>query len=434
MRDRLETTLLAAERRPLLPLLAILLVGLLGRAVLLPISGFDLDLVQHYHWGLCGVENGVFGVYNCWPEVTHPPVSPTLLSVGMGALQALGVDTTTFEGNAPVVFILKLPNLLFEIGIISLAYFIAWRKYGVRWAIVVAAALNFNPGLVIDTSWWGQNDASYSFFMLIVAYLLIEKRPRWMWLAYALAWLAKFQSIMFLPVLVVFTLRRHGWRALLEGVTLYALVFAAGFVPFLLGSGEDALNPFVGTVGLFPYITVSTYNMWFWVSGSSLTAVLDSTPFIGGITYFQAGFFLLVVGEAILCLRVWLLPERNDEFLVLVAANLSFLMLPTQMQSRYIYPGLVFLALAMVRDWRLVALYAGFSLVFLRNIFDVIQLSIGLLYYPARLLRIITPTQDAIAMTVFYVLLMALFLQPLWQVRHEFWRRVDPRVKASDLV
>lgn len=430
MIDRLNTLFEAAERRPWLPLLLILLIGLAGRALLLPISGFDLDLSQHYYWGLCGVENGLFGVYNCWPEVTHPPVSPTLLTVGMGLLSAIGADVSYFDDNPAVAFILKLPNLLFEIGIVVLVYAITLRRWGVRWATGITAALNFNLGWVVITSWWGQNDASYSFFMLLAAYMLVQKRPRWLWVAYGLAWLAKFQSIMFLPALVVFTLRRHGLRALIEGLILYALVFAAGLIPFLVGSGEMALNPFVGTVGLFPYITTGAYNLWFLVSGSSPTALPDSLPFAFGLTYFQAGLLALTVGEALLCLRIWMLPERDDEWLVLVAANMTFVMLSTQTAGRYLYPGLIFLALAMVRNWRLVAFYIALSLTYTYNALSIVQLEIGLLYYPFKLM-FWNPTQNVLLALGLYIALMIGYLRPLWAVRAEFWQRLLPFRETS---
>ncbi|MAS37058.1 MAG: hypothetical protein CL610_23865 [Anaerolineaceae bacterium] len=419
-----------AERYPLRALVVILLVGMLPRLWMLPISGFSLDLEQHFHWGLCGVEQGVFGVYNCWPEVTHPPISPTMLTLSMGLLQATGGDVITFDGNAAASFMLKLPNLIFEIALICLVFVIVWKRYGAAWAMLVTALLHWNLGWMIVTSWWGQNDATYTTFMLITGYLLTRKRPRWMWLAYALAWLAKFQSIMFLPVLVVFTLRRHGLRALIEGLLIYAAAFAAGVLPFLLGSGKMALNPFVGTVNLFPYITNGAFNMWFWVSGSSHLVLLDSLPFAAGLTYFQAGLIALSVGEAILCLRVWLLPERDDEFLVLAAANLSFFMLPTQIQLRYLYPGLVFLALAMVRDWRLIALYIGLSITFMYNVFDIVDLSIGLLYYPSKLMPW-SPTINALAVTGLYAAFMALFLRPLWAVRHEWRQRLLPQTATG---
>lgn len=426
MNSRLQTLYHHISQRPVLPLLLILLLGLLPRAWMLPTSGFSLDLEQHYHWGLCGVENNLFGVYHCWPEVTHPPVSPTLLTSAMHLLQAAGGDTSSFEDNAAVVFMLKLPNLLFEIALVCLVYYLVLERFGVGWAMLAAALLNWNLGWMVVTSWWGQNDATYTFFMVLTATLLVRRRPRWMWLVYGLSWLAKFQSIMFFPVLVVFTLRRHGLRALLEGLLIYSVTFAAGVLPFIAGSGEMALIPFLGTPNLFPYITNGAFNMWFWVSGSSHLVILDSQPFTAGLTYFQAGLIALTIGEAALCLRVWMLPERDDEFLVLAAANLMFFMLPTQIQIRYLYPGLVFLALAMARQWKLVALYVGLSITFTYNVLSIVWRGIGLLYYPFKLM-IWTPTHNALAVTAMFVLFVVIFLRPLWAVRHEFWQRIDPR-------
>src|SRR5262249_8520489 len=157
----------------------------------------------------------------------------------------------------------KLPNLIFEIGIVCLLFYIVYKKWGVLWAAVVTALLNFNLGWIVVTAWWGQNDPSYSFFMVLVAYLLTQNRARWMWIAYALAWLAKFQSIMFFPVLLVLAYRRFGLRSTLEGLALSAFIVVAGVVPFVLGSGPAALRPFIGTVNLFPYITNGAYNLWF---------------------------------------------------------------------------------------------------------------------------------------------------------------------------
>jgi hypothetical protein len=427
MNPRLQAVLNAAERRPLIPLLLILLVGFVPRAVMLPTSGFELDLVQHYEWGMCGLENGLFGVYVCGIQVTHPPISPTLLTGAMGLLRALGFDISYFEGNAAVYTLLKLPNLLFETASVCLIYLMALKRFGIGWAIAAAAAVNFNPGLATVTSYWGQNDASYAFFMVVVAWLLVENRPRWMWLAYGLAWLAKFQSIMFLPVLVVFSFRRWGWRTTLIGLALWVGVIVAGVLPFYLGgSGDLAINPYFGTADLFPYIATGTYNFWYWISGSSPIALLDSASFIGGLSYFWAGMLLLTVGTALLCLRVWLLPERADEFLVLAAAGFSFFMLPTRIQGRYLYPALLLLALAMIRDWRLILLYVGLSITYAYNIFNETYLSIGLLYYPYKLMFWNT-THNAIAVTVLYLIFMGIFLQPLWAARAEVRQRLAVR-------
>ena len=69
-------------------------------------------------------------------------------------------------------------------------------------------------------------------------------------------------------------------------------------------------------------------------------------------------------------------------------------------------------ALAMLRDWRLVALYVGFSLVFTYNVFDIVWLGIGLLYYPFQLM-FWNEAITAVAITIFYGVIMGLFLKPL---------------------
>jgi hypothetical protein len=120
---------------------------------------------------------------------------------------------------------------------------------------------------------------------------------------------------------------------------------------------------------------------------------------------------LLAFGTAVLCLRAWVLGDRGDDTLLFAAANFSFFMLPTQIQVRYLYPGLMFLALAMIRDRWLIVLYVVASLAFTHNVFATVWLGIGLLYYPAKLL-FWKPVHDALAMTAVYALLMVLFLQP----------------------
>ena len=410
-------------QRPLLVFLIIFAIGLLPRLIMLPTSGFSLDLSQHYDWANCASAYGTFGVYRCATAVTHPPLSPTMLGISLGLLRALGGDTTFFDNNAAVVIALKLPNLIFETGLIALFFHIAYRKAGVWWAAAVTAALYWNPGWSVVTDWWGQNDATYSFFMLLTVYLLTRKRPRWMWIAYACAWIAKFQSIMFLPVLAVISLRRFGWRATITGGVISALIVGVVVLPFYLGSGVSALRPFGGTINLFPYITNGAHNFWFWVTGASPTVLLDSLHIFDGVTYYQAGLALLTLGTALLCLRTWLLGKRGDDYLLFAVANFTFYMLPTQIQARYLYPGLMFLALAMIRDRWLIGLYVVASLAFTHNVFATVWLGIGMLYYPSKLL-FWKPVHDGLAMTAVYIVLMARFFLPLRR------RRAQPASEA----
>ncbi|MBN1963241.1 MAG: DUF2029 domain-containing protein [Anaerolineae bacterium] len=423
MMRQLSTRLAAAfARRPILPLLVVLLLGLVVRVPLLPGPGFSPDLMQHQQWSMCAMEQGWFGMYTCDAAVmTHPPLSVSLVVGSVSAMVTLGGPLQPFDPNLALMIALKLPSLLFELALVALVYWITLRRAGWQWAVGVAALLNFTLGLVEVTAWWGQTDAIYTFFLVLALYLLEQEKPRWAWLIYALAWLAKFQSVVFLPLLFVLTWRRHGWRALLEGGAVFVLVLVLVLAPFVAGSGVRALHPYGGPIDMFPYITNGAYNLWFWLTGSSPTVLLDSPVLVAGLSYFQVGLLLLGLGTALICLRAWLLPERDDLFFLAAAMNMVFFMLPTQIQVRYLYPGLVCLVLALAGHWWRVALYGGIAIAFTYNVHDVVWLGNGLIYYPDRLM-FWEPVHDALAMTVFAVVLIGAALRPLWAVRSE-WRQ-----------
>ncbi|MEO8391988.1 MAG: hypothetical protein ABI700_03260 [Chloroflexota bacterium] len=400
------------ERRPIAAFLIILLIGLIARLIMLPGDGFLIDQQQYYEWAACANNNGVFGLYRCAATPNYPPLIPALLGLSLSLYRVFGDVSIPLQNNPALLAMLKLPGLLFEVALISLFFYIAYKKAGVWWASFVIAALYWNPGFATVTAWWGQTDAIYSFFLLLTAYLLVQRRPRLLWFVFGLAILTKFQSIEFLPILGILSLRRFGWKTTAVGCTLFVLTFALGELPFFLGSGALARAPFSNSVNLFPYISNGAHNFWFWVSGSSPTVLLDNLKVVGGISYFQAGVVLLVVGTAIICLRAWVLNDRADVYLLFAAANFTFYMLPTQIQVRYLYPGVMFLALAMIRDRRLIVLYIVTALAFTHNVFAAVWLGIGLLFYPSKLL-FWKPVHDALAMTAVYITLMAIFMRPL---------------------
>jgi hypothetical protein len=356
-----------------------------------------------------------------------------MLGAAVRVVAALGGDLGTFEGNGLMIAMLKAPNLLFELAVVLLVYAIV-RRAGAVWAVLAAGAVYLNPGLLVVTAWWGQNDATYTVFIVLTAWLLAGPRPRWLpaWIAYGLAWLAKFQSIVFFPVMAVSSWRRFGAARTVFGGVVGALLVAGTVLPFVAASGQRALIPFVGTVNLFPYITNGAYNGWFWLTGASPVVLRDNLPLVAGLTYQQVGLGLLAVGTLLVCVRAWLALAPDDEsgaladpFLTFAAANLTFYMLATQVQARYLYPGLVCLAVvaALRRDWRIGAVYFGLSLAFTHNVFDIVWLGTGLLYYPS-LVFFWPPALTAMLTTALYIAFIVGYLRPLWarRVRAAFAR------------
>ena len=80
------------------------------------------------------------------------------------------------------------------------------------------------------------------------------------------------------------------------------------------------------------------------------------------------GIGLLGIATALLLLRVWFAPERRDDYLLWAVACFSFFILPTQIHERYLYPAMVFLALALIKDWRALVVYGVVAVAFTANV------------------------------------------------------------------
>lgn len=345
--------------------------------------------------------------------MNHPLINVTYYGLAITVVRALGGDVSYFDGNSIVVFALKFDLLFFELGIAALIWLIVRRLSGKVWALVSVAIYYLTPGVFVVSAWWGQNDATYTFFIVFAVWMLAQKRYRWAWVLYALAWLCKFQSVMFLPVFGVYSLSRGKWRSTFEGGILFSMVILGGLLPFLINSGVSALNPYITSVNLFPYITTNAHNLWFWVSGSSPTALLDSLPLWGSISYAQAGAVLLIVGTGALILRTVQVEEKNDVYLLFATANLIFYFFPTQIGVRYMYPGVVLLLITAVVNRRYLIILIGFLITFTYNMLNSVWLGVGILYYPSKLM-IWTPTQNALLATGLFVVYMVWFMRPVF--------------------
>jgi hypothetical protein len=413
-----------AERRPVVPLLVILLVSIGLRIPQLPLIGHGADLKHHQVESEYIIKHGLFNMYDCPCDINHPPIGVALFAGSVWVLDILGGDVVTFDGNDMLMVAMKVTALAFEIALMCLVYYIVWRRAGVFWASLTTALLGIMPAFVTIIALWGQTDSIFVFFLVLTIFLIQREKPGWAWAVYGLAWLSKFQAVMILPLLTALTWRRYGWRTLGRSLLAWGLVLGGGMLPFVLSSGDKALFPFTGgAFDWFPHITNEAYNLWFWISGAEPgTRDSDRALFVAGLDYHQTGLLLLTLATVLICLRVVLLPERDDEFLVAAAAGLAFFNLPTQVHSRYLYSGLVFLAIFMARNWKLTALFVILALAFSQNLYKSLWLGSELVYYPS-FLFVWDAIHSAIVTTLVSALLFGYMLLPLWEERHQLAHR-----------
>jgi Gpi18-like mannosyltransferase len=361
-----------------LPLVAILALAVWVRWPMLRDTGYSTtDLVTFESWTRAAVEKGLFRVYaDVEPApVDHPPIGVALLSLAANIYAMTGGSLA--DDNPGFRTALKVPLVVFDLLLIVAGYAIAQREMRgkIAWATAVGAALAFTPGLIADSVWWGQTDGMFSLFVVLTIYALHRRMNIATWIFYALTLLVKFQAVALLPLLVVLVWRRFGWRALAQGIAISLIVVAAVLAPFLAVSGESALRSYRESVGRYPYISIDAHNFWYWSLAfrynlRDFGQPTDTALHVGPLPVRTVGFILFAASAGLIALRAWLLPEREDEFLLAAGLQAAFFMFSTQMHERYLYPAVVLMALAMIGSRWLWLLWAGFAMTVSQNILD----------------------------------------------------------------
>jgi hypothetical protein len=229
----------------------------------------------------------------------------------------------------------------------------------------------------VTSAFWGQID---SFLCLLCALVLLNmnlRRPRAAWLLFTLALLTKFQAVVLLPLLLVLTLRRHGWRTVGQGVALCGVVFVCVVLPFVFGSGlQNALRPFFQAVDLYPTTTVNAFNLWHVVNPSVWGSrppllfqdISDSVPIVASLTPKMLGLLLLGLYTILVCIVVWKQAGKPREFIWGAAMSFGFFMLPTEIHERYLQIAVVLTLFAVVQDSRMLVVTLGLLFTYSYNV------------------------------------------------------------------
>jgi len=382
------------EKRPMpirrlpdvLPLLVIIAVAILVRLALAgPGVVFDNDLPQFVDWNDHARDEGLLRVY-ATSLANHPPLPLTLIYL-----------TSQLYPREAASVAVRLAAILIESTLVGGVYMLVRHRAGRAAALVTAAALALHPVLLMDSVWFGQNDALMTLFIVGCAVALDDGRIRLAWALFGFALLSKFQSLAILPVLIAASvppLTSSHWRELFggqtwlrlsRGVLVGGVVFAFGLLPFLLGSGRDVSRAYFGSVGRFPGKTVNAWNFWYWTTagrGNLLNDLpfdvkRDDLPLDGlPLTAKQAGLLLLVAFDGVVALRL-LVSRKRAIPLAMAVICIGFFMLPTQIHERYLYPAVVLLSVALfprrrIVDWRALILFVGFSLTLALNLYGVL--------------------------------------------------------------
>jgi predicted membrane-bound dolichyl-phosphate-mannose-protein mannosyltransferase len=406
-------------------LLGVILIGgfvlrLFIAGVLLPLSGFAIDIGDFTAWGQRMASVGPGGFYQAGYFSDYPPGYLYVLWL----LGEIGSLLAPLVGQNATAGLVKVPGILADVAVAYLLFVICRRWAGDLLAgaggfaarirpetlgLIAASVYLLNPGTIFNASVWGQIDSVGALILLGTVYLLARGWTEAAAVTATLAMLVKFQFAFIIPIVAVVGIKRHllgrssdplhaarrdaprilyslaaALATLLVvtfpfGVTLYTPL-AGGDPNGLLGFLPEAdpvrslVGKFVEAAGTYTGLSINAFNMWRnpWSGlGDTLTWGDDTTLAVAGLTWQQVGVLLFA---AVALVALWQVARRDDLRGVLVAALLlaiAFFVLPTRVHERYLFPALALAAPLVVRGWSWTALYAALSASFLANIYWV---------------------------------------------------------------
>lgn len=352
--------------------------------------GYHGDLNNQISWGKLITERGTVNFYegNEWPysAPNQPPL--TILLLGLMSLLwnvinviswSLNNTLTIFpsgfiwfwEGRG-IIFIMKLPSILADLGIGWLIYTFFKEKKEFKKAIVLASVWLFNPIVWYNSSVWGQTDSIVNLLGLLSVLSLLKKRLAWSTFWFTLSLLFKGSLSYFAPIfLAVSVYQKYSLKEWF--ISFVTAVLPITFVSLLFHPSIDFplwlynlyTNRFIpGEIG---YLTANALNFW-WLVDSGKT--YDSILFFG----MPARFWGFLLPFAVIALNLWNLRKGVTDkklFFALALTALTIFLFMTRIHERYLYPFFPYATLLLGYVPLVWLVYIPLSIIHLLNLYNL---------------------------------------------------------------
>ncbi len=375
------------------PLGVLLALGLVLRLiiayVLLPGSGFKVDVASFNGWAVELARNGPYGIYDRPIFIDYTPGYLYVLW-GLGLVAQLLGGPGAAPGD-----LLKLPAILADLGL-AVAVFQLAADLGARRrpALGAAALVLFVPVTWFDSAVWSQVDSVGTLVLLLAVRDLWRGRDERATLLTTVAAIIKPQFGILIPLAAVLIIRRnlvtrppgHGPRRILS-TTLVGLVTAQVLcLPFGL-TIVGLLRQIIDTAAGYPWLTVNAFNPWALVTqaGSGLalngTWIRDATQAgpDGGAGFLVMGIPAVVVGSglllgmiAFLAAVIWRRDDRRTFLVALTVLAIAFFVLPTRVHERYLYPFFALGAVLVAVSPRWIGVYVALAAANAANLYGIL--------------------------------------------------------------
>jgi Gpi18-like mannosyltransferase len=333
------------DKRKVLIFILILLAALIVRISFIPSPGYERDVQLFKVWSKTAAQHGVVNIYDkTWCD--YPPAYLYVLKLTGKIYQRFYPDfkEQTYLFN----FLVKFPPIMADLVIALIVFLLFRRNYNFKISTLAMSAYALNPVIILNSACWGQVDSVSILITLLAVLALVKERYLPAWGLITLAILVKTQMFILLPIFILLTWRRGGFKRLLSGLFYSWVSFVAILLPFFIHHKVDKIiNLVINAVGEYPYITMNAFNLWWLFSLGKGRWILDTQKIFNLLSFRLFGTFLFVL--FMVFLLNYLFNKEKDEqavFLSCALAFFAFFMLPTEMHERYILPMFVFLLLA----------------------------------------------------------------------------------------
>ena len=335
--------------------------------------GYETDMGCFYAWSYRMAEVGPNEFYAPDYFCDYPPGYMYLLWFTGGLMNLFGIQSLSPAGRV----IVKLVPMLADLGAVYMIWRLARKRMGETPAVLLAALYAFSPAILVDGAIWGQVDSVLALGLLATVALAMSDNWKAALPVFTVTVLMKPQALMAAPIgLVALVMDFLPWdkesRRLARdagiGLGISAGVAALMLLPFLWGKEAPIswiIDKYATTLGSYAYATLNTTNL-FYLFGANWVP-LDAM--LGPFNYGTWGTILMVVVViGLMALYAW---RRDKNLLPFFCAMIymGLYLLGVKMHERYLFPAFLLLVYAYIRkpDWRLLAMFGGFSVTFFIN-------------------------------------------------------------------
>jgi Gpi18-like mannosyltransferase len=321
----------------------LLFLGFVIRVLLIPVSGFKADIAFWKGWGLAVGDKGIIWLVNN-TNYNYPPGFAYILDLISKTYKLFAnpynISQYWMDNNFLYLFLFKLLIINSDIGIVYLIIKIS-EKLKMKWGKLLAVIFFLNPAVIFDGVIWGQVDQFGLFLFLAAIYFFVDEKPKLASVVFTIAWLMKWQNILFIPIFYLFIYRKYSFNDLVKSLSVSLVTFAIIIFPFWFHREmAGLLNLFTVNSNYFPFYSLNAFNGWWLAAGLEGMRISDKTLVLGIINAKQFGLLLFSFFYFIAALNI-LLAKKEETLKQFVLSSalivLSFFHLLTQSHERYLF-------------------------------------------------------------------------------------------------